>query len=59
MLEFDEYSDYSLNPEFEVLGVSSMNSLKNMGSTFVFLMMNIAIVVVIGISKAMRKCFRR
>ena len=56
--EFDDFSDYSLNPEFDALGISSMNFLKNMGSAFVFLMCNLAILILIVLTKLLRRYFR-
>ena len=56
--EFDDYSDYALNQEFDALGISSMNFLKNMGSAFIFLMFNLAILVLLLITKFLRSYFR-
>ena len=37
----DGRNDYALNPQFDMNGYSSMILIKNLGSTFVYLMINI------------------
>jgi hypothetical protein len=58
LFEFDEFTDYSLSPEFDALGISSMNFLKNMGSAFVFLMSNLGILALIVLCKILKRYFR-
>jgi hypothetical protein len=55
LFEFDEFTDYALNPEFDALGISSMNFLKNMGSAFIFLISNLGILALIVLCKILKK----
>jgi hypothetical protein len=58
LFEFDEVTDYALNPEFDALGISSMNFLKNMGSAFIFMMSNLGILGLIVFCKILKRYFR-
>jgi hypothetical protein len=57
LFEFDEFTDYAVSPEFDALGISSMNILKNMGSAFIFLMSNLGILALIVLSKFLKRYF--
>lgn len=41
LFTFDEFTDEAYNPYFDTMGISSLNSLNNMGSAYIFLMMNL------------------
>ena len=52
---FDEESDKPMSPYFETVGKGSRNAIKNMGSTFIFFMINIVILIVAFITKSLNK----
>lgn len=47
---FDD-NDEPINPYFDIVGVSYHNSIRNMGSTFIFMVANLGLLLVIGVSK--------
>jgi hypothetical protein len=47
MFTFDEDNDEPLTPFFDQLGYSNISAINNMGSAFLFLLFEVALVVVI------------
>jgi len=58
-VEFNEVTDSAHNEYFDALGISSMNLLKNMGSTFIFLVGNFIMLAVIILSYVVSKIIPR
>lgn len=48
---FDSDNDESLSPYFDMVGISSKNAVKNMGSTFYFLIFDACLLLLVGITK--------
>jgi hypothetical protein len=47
MFSFDEDNDEPLTPFFDQLGYSNISSINNMGSAFLFLLFEVALLVVV------------
>lgn len=58
-LNFDDFNDEAFNPEFDALGFGSLNSIKNMGSTFVFMMINVGVLVIMAAVYIIRRRVKR
>ena len=51
IFEFDPQFNHGLTFEFDDAGFDSMNTIKNLGSTFLYIIFNTALLVLIGILK--------
>ena len=51
ILSFDPSYDRGITMQFNEAGYESLNSIKNMGSTFVYLFINCGILIILGIFK--------
>lgn len=54
MLKFNASSDAPLNDYFDLVGYQSSNAIKNLGSTFVFLILNVFLLLIIGMFKLLK-----
>lgn len=50
---FDENDD-PVNSYFDIVGISHHNSIRNMGSTFIFMVLDIGILIIIGMARILR-----
>jgi hypothetical protein len=48
---FNISNEFPLNPNFETAGFASTNPILNMGSTFIFLLVDIILLIALGLSK--------
>jgi flagellar biogenesis protein FliO len=55
MLTFDEMRDGPLNVNFDQAGFKSMQAIKNLGSTYLFLMVDAVTLVVIGLAWGIKR----
>jgi hypothetical protein len=55
MLKFDEMNDKPMTQQLEDLGFDSSNSIKNLGSAFIYLQINTGLLILIGILRVLKK----
>ena len=48
LLHFDDIDDYALTDKFNELGYSNINSLRNMGSSFLYFVIALACMIVVA-----------
>jgi len=58
-IPFDDMNDYAINAYFEDIGFGSMNSIINLGSTFVFIVIAILFYLFLLIINALSIFFER
>ena len=51
MLDFEPSFERGITMQFNEAGYESLNSIKNMGSTFLYLIVNCGLLIILGIFK--------
>jgi hypothetical protein len=59
MVTFDEMRDGPLNVYFDQAGFKSLQAIKNLGSTYLFLMVDAVTLVGLGLARAIQRFIPR